>query len=214
MCENKNKNMNLLRIDSSVRIQNSKTRMLTDYFINELEKQKVYTIVNRDVGIYPPPFPTDDFIKANYTLETDRSNEMKAILKKSDTLIDELFSAEKIIIAAPMYNFSISATLKAYIDNIVRIGKTFIISDVGMQGLLVDKKIMIITSRGAMSYKDGETLQSFDFQENYLRALFMFLGVKDITFVHTEAQDFGAADIQKSNFDESLEQLTEIAKTW
>lgn len=117
--------MKLLRIDSSVRIQNSKTRMLTDYFLEKLKNNKEYSLKKRDVGINPPKFPTDAFIKANYTPETSRTQEMKNVLASSDTLIDELIDSENIIIASPMYNFSISATLKAYIDNIVRVGKSW-----------------------------------------------------------------------------------------
>ncbi len=207
--------MKLLRIDSSVRIQNSKTRMLTDYFLEQLKTSKEYSLKSRDVGINPPKFPTDEFIKANYTPETSRTPEMKSALTFSDTLIDELINSDKIIIASPMYNFSISATLKAYIDNIVRAGRTFALDENGaMQGLLGGKKVLVITSRGAMSYKNGEILQSFDFQENYLRALFNFLGITDITFVNTEAQDFGTEDLKSSNFKQSKKQLSELAKIW
>jgi FMN-dependent NADH-azoreductase len=114
-----------------------------------------------------------------------------------------------------MYNFSISATLKAYIDNIVRVGKTFALDENGaMKGLLGGKKVLIITSRGAMSYKKGEVLQPFDFQENYLTALLNFLGITDITFVNTEAQDFGTEKLKNSNFEHSKNQLSELAKVW
>jgi len=207
--------MKLLIIYSSVRIENSKTRMLTDFFINELRKQNDFTLKSRDVGINPPKFPTDEFIKANYTTEENRTSEMKSALKSSDILIEELFNSNKIVIASPMYNFSISATLKAYIDTIVRVGKTFKLNENGsMEGLLSGRKLIVITSRGAMSYKAGEVLNSFDFQENYLTALFNFLGITDITFINTEAQDFGTEEIKISNFEHSKEQLAKLAKVW
>lgn len=207
--------MKILRIDSSVRIKNSKTRMLTDHFLEQLKIQVDYSIQNRDVGLNPPKFPTDEFIKANYTPELHRTQEMKNLLASSDTLIEELVESDKIIFASPMYNFSISATLKAYIDNIVRVGKTFNLDENGtMQGLLSGKKVLVITSRGAMSYQTGEALQPFDFQENYLTALFNFLGITDITFVNTEAQDFGTEELKSNNFEESKKQLTELAKIW
>ena len=207
--------MKILRIDSSVRIQNSKTRMLTDYFLEELKNNKEYSLKKRDVGINPPKFPTDGFIKANYTPETNRTQEMKSVLASSDTLIDELIDSDNIIFASPMYNFSISATLKAYIDNIVRVGRTFALDENGaMKGLLGGKKVLVITSRGAMSYKNGEILQPFDFQENYLTALLNFLGITDITFVNTEAQDFGTEDLKNSNFEQSKKHLSELSKIW
>lgn len=207
--------MKILRIDSSVRIQNSKTRMLTDYFLEQLKNHKEYSLKSRDVGTNPPNFPTDEFIKANYTPEKNRTQEMKSILAFSDILIDELRNSDKIIIASPMYNFSISATLKAYIDNIVRVGRTFELDENGsMKGLLSDKKALVITSRGAMSYKNGEVLEYFDFQENYLTALLHFIGITDITFINTEAQDFGMDDLKNSNFEQSKKQLLELAKIW
>lgn len=207
--------MKLLRIDSSVRIQNSKTRMLTDYFLKELKSQKKISIKSRDVGLNPPKFPTSEFIKANYTPEIKRTQEMKSVLEFSDILINELIEVDKIVIASPMYNFSISATLKAYIDNIVRVGETFSLGENGvMKGLLGGKKVVIITSRGAMSYKKGEVLHSFDFQENYLRTLLNFLGITDIVFVNTEAQDFGTEEFKNCNFEESKKQLLALAKIW
>ena len=140
---------------------------------------------------------------------------MKNVLAHSDLLIDELVDSDNIIIASPMYNFSISATLKAYIDNIVRVGRTFSLDEKGaMKGLLSGKKVLVITSRGGMSYKKGEVLQPLDFQENYLRALFNFMGITDITFVNTEAQDFGTEDLKNSNFEQSKKQLSELAKIW
>lgn len=207
--------MKILRIDSSVRLQNSKTRMLTDYFLEHLIEHNDFSIKTRDVGINPPKFPNDEFIKANYTLEVNRTAEMKSILASSDILINELMDADKIIIASPMYNFSISATLKAYIDNIVRVGKTFTLDETGaMKGLLVGKKALVITSRGAMSYKNGAMLHSFDFQQNYLSALLNFIGIDDIKFINTEAQDFGSEELKRNNFEESKSQLLELSEKW
>ncbi len=207
--------MKILRIDSSVRLQNSKTRMLTDYFLEQLNTHNEFSQVTRDVGIRPPQFPTDEFIKANYTIPENRTKKMKSILAFSDILIDELVNADKIIIASPMYNFSISATLKAYIDNIVRIGRTFTLDEKGaMNGLLVRKKVLVITSRGAMSYKSGGMLNTFDFQENYLKTLFNFLGIMDIHFVNTEAQDFGTEELKTNNFEHSKNQLLKLSEKW
>ncbi len=207
--------MNILRIDSSVRIQNSKSRELTNYFTDELSNQQDFQIKTRDVGINPPAFPTDDFIKANYTLPESRTDEMRNILLNSDELIDELLWADKIIIASPMYNFTISATLKAYIDNIVRVGRTFYINENGeMKGLLNDKKLLVITSRGAMFYEKGKNLEQFDFQNNYLKAVFLFMGISETTFVNTEAQDFGTEELKMANFENSRKQLYKLSKIW
>lgn len=207
--------MKILRIDSSVRLEGSKTRVLTGFFLEQLKNGKKIDLVHRDVGLHIPCMPTNEYILANYTPETERTNEMKKTLLQSDTYISELREADYIVIASPMYNFTISTPLKAYIDNIVRVGETFGINEKGeMVGLLEGKKLLIITSRGAMSYKTGEQLHSFDFQENYLTAVFNFLGVTDISFVHTEAQDFGSEELKTENIEFSKQQLLTLAKTW
>ena len=207
--------MKILRIDSSVRLEGSKTRALTDFFIEQLKNDKKVDLTQRDVGLNTPSMPTNENILANYTPEADRTNEMKKTLYLSDTYISELREADYIVIASPMYNFTISTPLKAYVDNIVRVGETFGMNEKGeMLGLLNDKKLLVITSRGAMSYKEGEQLHSFDFQENYLTAVFNFLGVTDIRFVHTEAQDFGSEELKSENIEFSKQQLLTLAKNW
>lgn len=207
--------MNLLRIDSSVRVENSKTRMLTDFFIQELKKKSAINLKQRDIGIKPPDMPTNDFILANYTPASERTSEMENTLKLSDTLISELVESDAIVIASPMYNFTISTPLKAYIDNIVRVGETFSIDEKGgMKGLLANKKVLVITSRGAMSYEIGETLHALDFQENYLTTVLSFIGITDIRFTHTEAQDFGSDELKVNNFMQSKSELSELAMSW
>lgn len=207
--------MNILRIDSSVRVANSKTRLLTNFFFNELAKKKDFKIKTRDVGLYPPSFPTENFITANNTPPSEQTEVMKKVMKPSNDLIDELLWADALVVASPMYNFGISATLKAYIDTIVRIGKTFYIDENGqMKGLLHNKKLLVITSRGAMSYQKGGALEHFDFQENYLRTVFSFMGISDSSFVNAEAQDFGSEDMRKQYLELAKQQLSEIATRW
>lgn len=207
--------MNLLRIDSSVRVENSKTRMLTDFFINELKKKNSINIKHRDVGIKPPDMPTSAFILANYTSASERTPEMENTLRLSDELISELVESDAIVISSPMYNFTISTPLKTYIDNIVRVGETFTIDQSGeMRGLLTSKKALVITSRGAMSYKPEEKLHGLDFQENYLTTVFSFLGITNIKFTHTEAQDFGSDELKANNFMLSQNALSDLAKSW
>ncbi|MEX0273191.1 MAG: FMN-dependent NADH-azoreductase [Flavobacteriaceae bacterium] len=207
--------MNVLRIDSSVRLENSKSRQLTDFFLKVLKKQDHHSLKIRDVGMTPPTFPTDSFIKANYTPAENRTPEMEQLLKPSDILIDELSWADKIVIASPMYNFSISTPLKAYVDSIVRIGRTFYMDESGqMGGLLKDKKLLVITSRGAMSYQKGGTLEHLDHQEGYLRTVFQFMGITNITFVHAEAQDFGADELKVHNLHVAKQQLSQLSRVW
>jgi FMN-dependent NADH-azoreductase len=89
-----------------------------------------------------------------------------------------------------MYNFSISSTLKAWIDHIARAGRTFRYTASGSQGLLTGKKVFVASSRGG-SYADGPA-KPMDFQEPYLRAMLGFLGLTDVTFIHAEGQNVSA----------------------
>jgi FMN-dependent NADH-azoreductase len=102
-------------------------------------------------------------------------------------LIEELQSADTVVIGAPMYNFSVPAPLKAWIDQIVRMGKTFSVGANGPQGLLGRKNVVVITSRGG-AYDKGSALRAFDFQEPYLQAILGFISLTDLTFVHAENQ--------------------------
>ena len=120
-------------------------------------------------------------------------------LSTSDQLIDELRAADTIVIGAPMYNFSISSPLKAWIDQIVRIGKTFVSGPNGPRGLLEMKKVIVITARGG-AYEKGTAREAFDFQEPYLRHILGFIGLTDVTFIHAENQsrDQAAASLESA----------------
>jgi FMN-dependent NADH-azoreductase len=108
-------------------------------------------------------------------------------------LIDELFAANLYVFGIPMYNYSVPANFKAYIDQIVRVKRTFAASEDGYEGLLKDKKMLVITARGD-SFLDSP----LDFQEPYLRAVFDFIGITDMTFIHAENLAAGTESRQQS----------------
>ena len=101
----------------------------------------------------------------------------------------ELQSADIVVIGAPMYNFSVSSTLKAWIDHVARAGVTFKYGANGPEGLLKNKKLYVFTSRGGV-YSQGPA-KSMDFHETYLRAVLGFLGITDISFIHAEGLAMG-----------------------
>jgi len=102
-------------------------------------------------------------------------------------LIEEVLAADIIVIGAPMYNFAISSLLKAWIDQVVRVGKTVAYGQQGPQGLLGKRKVVVITARGG-AYEKGTPKEKFDFQEPYSRHVFGFVGLTDVTFIHAENQ--------------------------
>jgi len=110
-----------------------------------------------------------------------------------------------------MYNFTIAAPLKAWIDQVVRAGKTVLSRASGPEGLLKGKKVYVITSRGG-GYRPGTPTERFDYQEPYLRHILAFIGLREVTFIHTENQKPGPqAEIARLAAIEQIEQLTAAA---
>ncbi len=107
----------------------------------------------------------------------------------SNELIDELQSADTIVIGAPMYNFSISSTLKSWFDYVLRAGLTFRYGEAGPEGLVKGKRAIVILTRGGL-YSEGPA-KMMDSQEPHLRTLLGFIGITDVTFVRAEKLGFG-----------------------
>jgi FMN-dependent NADH-azoreductase len=150
-------------------------------------------VTYRDIGRYPVPPIDESWIAASFSPPDQITPELATALDISNELIDELLAAELYVFGIPMYNYSIPANFKAYIDQIVRVRRTFVVSLNGYEGLLKGKKILVITTRGG-SYSAG----ALDFQEPYLRAVFELIGITDMTFIHAENLSEGAEVRQQS----------------
>ena len=190
--------MRLLQIDSSARSA-SVTRQLTARAAEEWKKNYPGgEVVYRDLSVAHLPPITDDW-SATHMEASRLSPAQRSYLSTSDQLIEELRAADTIIIGAPMYNFSISSPLKAWIDQIVRIGKTFSYGPNGPRGLLERKKVFVITARGG-AYEKGTPTEAFDFQVPYLRHILGFVGLTDVTFIHAENQsrEQGATSLESA----------------
>jgi len=184
--------MKLLQVDSSARAS-SVSRRLTAKFAEEWQKNHPEgQVIHRDLPTTVFPSITDDwgatFVEASKVTPAQRS-----YLSTSDELIEELRAADTVVIGAPMYNFSISSPLKAWIDQVVRMGKTFAYGADGRQGLLGDTKVVVITARGG-AYEEDSVSKALDFQEPYLRLILGFVGITDVTFIHAEKQAKAEAD--------------------
>jgi FMN-dependent NADH-azoreductase len=178
--------MKLLRIDSSAR-SSSVTRQLTAKFVEEWKKNHpAGEVIQRDLATTVLPHITDHWVGAH--LEPSQlTPAQRSYLATSDQLIEELQAADTIVIGAPMYNFAIPSSLKAWIDQIVRMGKTIGYGASGARGLLANKRVIVVTARGG-AYGKGTPAEKFDFQEPYLRHIFGFIGLTDVTFIHAENQ--------------------------
>jgi FMN-dependent NADH-azoreductase len=201
--------MRLLQIDSSARLS-SVSRELTAKFVEEWKRENPGgEVVVRDLAKTPLPLITDEWTYAVHSDPSTLTPAQREVIAISDTLIAELFAADTVVIGVPMYNFSLPWTLKAWIDQVVRLGKTFAYGANGPQGLFTGKKIVIITSRGA-SYTAGSPWAHADFQEPYLRHILGFIGATDITFIHAENQRPGGELAAPSKM-AALEQIHQTA---
>ena len=176
----------LLLVKSSIFGAHSKSSEVAEDFVRAWQaKHTGSTVIVRDLGNEPVVHLTSERLGAALTAKEHRSSEQQEIIALADTLIEELERADVIVIASPMYNFSISSNLKAWIDHIVRAGRTFRYTEEGRaEGLLKNKKVVVVTGRGGV-YSEGP-LAAFDFQEPYLRTILGFVGLTNVTFVHAE----------------------------
>jgi FMN-dependent NADH-azoreductase len=205
--------MKLLRVDSSAR-RNSVSRQLTSRFVEAWQMEHPQgTVIERDLASTTLPHITDEWVQAIHSDPATLTAEQKQVLQISDTLVEELVQADTIVIGAPMYNFAIPAPLKAWIDQVVRVGKTVLFAAAGPQGVLKGKKVYVVTSRGG-AFRPGTPTEPFDHQEPYLRHILGFIGLNDVTFVHAENQKPGAqAEVARTAAIAQIQQLAAEAAT-
>ncbi len=188
---------NLLVIESSPRSTSVSGSVAKEYVTEWQRKHPAGTVVRRNVAANPVPFVTEEWIAAVYTPVENRTAEQKQLLAVSDALIDELEASDTIVLAVPMHNFGISAHLKTWIDQIVRVGRTFSYSAQGPQGLLAEnKKVIVVVARGG-AYSGASPIAFLDQQEPYLRTILGFVGLKNVQFVYAENQSLGAEAAEK-----------------
>jgi FMN-dependent NADH-azoreductase len=182
--------MNLLRIDSSAR-RNSVSRQLTEKFVTTWQHEHPEgKVVERDLSTIQLSLITDEWTHAAFSDPAALTPAQQQTLALSNQMIEELMAADIIVIGAPMYNLTVSAPLKAWIDQVVRVGVTVVYGPTGPQGILKDKKVFVLTSRGG-SFRPGTPTAQYDHQEPYLRHILAFIGLTDVTFIHAENQKPG-----------------------
>lgn len=171
---------NLLAIYSSPRGEHSVSRNLTSSFITEWEEQHPQShVVKRDLIQTHLPFVDLPWIAGSHTSEELHTPEMQDALKVSNGLIPELFAADHIVLGTSLYNHSIPAVLKAYIDHIVRVGVTV---STTYEGLLKGKKMTIILASAGV-YTPGSPNERYNVATSYLKQIFAFIGITDVTIV-------------------------------
>jgi len=196
---------NILVVSSSARQQSSVTRRFSDELIDSLKTlHSDMRIQTRDTskGI---PFIDEQWVNANFTPAEERSAVQLDTLSYSDKLVAELQQADSIIIASPIYNFSVPASLKAWIDQIARAGLTFNYTENGPVGKLKNKKAYIVMASGGT-----ELGSEIDFASTYLKHVLGFIGIHDVSII--SAEKFNANDdISLQRISAEIKQVTRQA---
>lgn len=201
----------ILHIDASARPglsgrdrHGSHTRRLSRRFVDRWSTLRPQDQVTyRDVGALPPAPVSGDWIAAAFSPSDRRTPAQHAVLAESDRLTAELLAADLIVIGAPMYNFGVPAPLKAWIDNVVRVGVTFGF-DRARSGepywpmLPAGKRLVILTSRGDYGYDVGQRLAAMNLVEAGLRVPLAYLGLHDADTVAIEYDEFADARLTAS----------------
>lgn len=206
----------LLHLDASARggrsdlhSHGSHTRRLSARFATRWRAARATdALVYRDIGLCPPAPVDGAWIHAAFTPEARRAPWMHQRLAESDALVDELIGADLIVAGVPMYNFGVPSGFKAYIDNIVRVGRSFGF-DRAREGEpywpLLDERprtLVLLSSRGDYGYGPGGRIDTMNHVEPAVRTAFGYIGITDVRSVAVEYDEFGgerlAASLQEA----------------
>ena len=177
----------LLHISVSPRGTDSISRQLGDAAVEAWKANNPGgRVIERDLAKTPLTFVDFDWIAGAFSPPEYHTENHKKALALSNELVSELLEADEIILATPMYNFAVPAALKAWIDHVVRVGKTFRYSASGTpEGLLAGqhKKVLVIIASGG-SYPEGSPMAALNYEIPYLRFILAYMGITDVRFVH------------------------------
>lgn len=176
--------MTVLRIDASARHEPSVSRRLADRIIDRLGDADV---IRRDLAAAPPALLTEEMIAAYFTPRAERTDAQRAVLAPSDAVVEELRRADTIVIAVPIYNFAVPASLKAWADLAARVGETFSYAADGPKGLLEGKRAILAVASGGTAVGSG-----IDFATPWLTFFLGFIGITDVRVFTADQLNSGA----------------------
>lgn len=204
----------ILHIDSSARGERSISRTLSQEFIDAWKNSHPEDRVQyRDLGRKPVPHVDENWIAAAFSAPETHTPELAAAIKVSEELIEEFLESDRFVFGIPMYNLNIPSTFKAYIDQIVRVNRTFAMDESGYRGLVdSSKKMLVIAARGG-SFKPGSPAEAYDFQEPYLRGIFGFIGITDLTFIYAENMNQGE-ELKAQSLADARAKIQELVSSW
>ena len=197
--------MNILSVQSSPNVDGSHSRAASQELVQALKKKHPgATLTSRDVIAHSVPHILPGTLSALFSPAEKHNSDQKAIISCVDQLVDEVIAADVIVVGAPMHNFSVPSSLKAWIDAIVRTGRTFKYTDKGPVGLLAASKHAVFVTASGGIYSEGPA-KALDHLDPYLRAIFGFLGIKQLHSVRVEGTAMGPDAVAKAKAASSKE---------
>ena len=202
--------MNLLHIDSSVLGDNSASRQISAAIVEALAKTiPGLKVVRRDLEAAPVPHLSARLLP---TIRPDLGGQSSAAeTDEAAAVLQEFLDADVVVIGAPMYNFTVSTQLKAWLDRILIAGKTFGYGEAGPVGLAGGKRVIVASSRGGL-YAPGMPGEDNDFHETYLKAVFRFIGIETVEIVRAEGLAYGP-DQRKAALKSALAAIPSLASS-
>lgn len=207
----------LLHIDASPRAERSLTRTLSAAFIDSWRTiHPDDQVIRREIGLNAPPALTEAWIAAAFTAPEARSQAQHDILSLSDTLITELERADVVVIGTPMHNYGMPTALKAWVDHVIRIGRTFSFDlergDFPLRPILSGKHLALLTSAGEFGFEPGGVRESMNHLDTHIRAIQHYLGIAQTHHVAIEYQEFGDQR-HKQSVDDALAAIDPTVRT-
>jgi len=197
----------LLQINASLFADNGQSSRLSNNFVAGWRAAHPDgKVISRVFAEQPVPHLDAQRFSAFIAKPEERSAEQQVVIDYSDALIDEIRSADVIVLGLPMYNFGVPSTLKAYFDHIARAGVTFRYTEKGPEGLLKGKKVYVFAARGGLYVGTSR-----DTQTGYVRDFLGFIGIDDVEFVYAEGLNMGEASKQTAlaGAEDTIRQLIE-----
>lgn len=215
----------ILHIDASARpglagadAHGSLSRKLTHRFVSRwLSRRPDNTVTHRDIGAIPPSFINRDWIQAAFTPADRQEPWMAQVLAESDRLIDELVAADVLVIGAPLYNFGMPAALKAWVDLVVRMGRTVEYNPARPEDPFVPKlndrprHAVILSARGGAGFEPGAALAHLNHLEPGLTTVLGFIGITNVHRIAVENQEAGG-ELLANSVKEAERRVDELVK--
>ncbi|WP_409525781.1 FMN-dependent NADH-azoreductase [Nitrincola sp. MINF-07-Sa-05] len=196
----------LLHVKSSLFAGHGQSTQLADKFIAQwLESNPDGQVVTRDLVKDQLPHLDAELVAALMSDPAQRTEQQQAVVDLSDSLIDELKQADQVLIGVPMYNFGVPSQMKSWLDLLARSGVTFRYTETGPVGLLQDKPVVLLATRGGLYKESG-----MDHQIPFLKQILGFVGFKSVEVVYAEGLNMGDG-VKEQALTAAQEQVTQLA---